>query len=119
MTARATHGGQLPSSEPTRPSAALGYSESRAWVRVRGGFHPDLIEARAGGRLRIVFCREETAPCSEQVVIPSLGKSVTLPPFEEVAVELGPLPAGDYPFSCEFGILRGRIVVRADTHHPA
>lgn len=87
------------------------YSEGCAWVRVRGAFFPDLIEARAGERLRLVFRREETAPCSEQVVIASLGKSVMLPPFEDVAVDLGPLEAGEHEFSCELGVLRGRIVV--------
>lgn len=59
------------------------YSEGWAWVRVRGGFLPDVIEARPGERLRLVFRREETAACSERVVLPSFGKSVMLPPFED------------------------------------
>ncbi len=101
-----TNSGQRPAGTDHR------YSEGWSWVLVRGGFLPDLIEARAGERLRVVFRREETAPCSEHVVIPSLGKNVMLPPFEDVAVELGPLPAGEYEFSCEFGVLRGRILVR-------
>jgi hypothetical protein len=82
-------------------------------VLVRGAFVPDLIEARAGERLRLVFRREETAPCSEQVVIPGLGRSVMLPPFEDVAVDLGPLPAGEHDFGCELGVLHGRILARA------
>lgn len=89
-----------------------GYSEGWAWVRVRGAFAPDRIEARPGERLRLVFRREETAGCSERVVVPSLGKSVMLPPFEDVAVDLGPMPPGEHEFSCGLGALRGRIVVR-------
>jgi plastocyanin domain-containing protein len=89
----------------------IGYSGGCAWVQIRGGFFPDLIEARSGERLRLVFRREETAPCSEQVVIASLGKSVTLPPFEDVPVDLGPLPPGEHEFRCELGVLRGRIIV--------
>lgn len=91
------------------------YSEGWAWVRVRGAFVPDLIEARAGERLRLVFRREETASCSERVVMPSLGKSVTLPPFEDVAVDLGPLPSGEHEFSCGLGVLQGHILVRGRT----
>lgn len=103
-----THHGQRPANSGHR------YSEGWAWVRVRGTFLPDLVEARAGERLRLVFTREETAPCSEQVVIPSLGKSLMLPPFEDVAVELGPLPPGEHEFTCGLGILRGRILVPDD-----
>ncbi len=111
---------RLVSTSTNRRTAKTGPRYSKAVrVRVRGGFDPDVIEARTGTRLRIVFRREETAPCSAQVVIPRLGKSVMLPPFEDVVVELGPLPSGDYPFSCEFGILKGRILVRGETRQPA
>lgn len=79
---------------------------------MRGAFSPDRVEARAGERLRMIFRREETATCSERLVVPSLGKSVMLPPFEDVTVDLGPLPPGEYEFSCGLGVLRGRIVVR-------
>ena len=94
------------------PATRGRYSEGWAWVLVRGTFLPDVIEARPGERLRLVFRREETAPCSERVLIPSLGRSVMLPPFEDVAIELGPLVPGEHVFSCELGVLRGRIIVR-------
>lgn len=103
----------VPRGHERRPAdAADRYSEGWAWVRVRGAFAPDLIEAKPGERLRLVFRREETATCSERVVVPSLGKSVMLPPFQDVAVDLGPLPPGEHEFSCELGVLRGRILVR-------
>ena len=101
------------------PAAPPRYSEGRAWVRVRGAFFPDLIEARPGERLRLVFRREETAACSERVLLPSLGKSVMLPPFEDVTLDLGPLPPGDYEFRCQLGVLRGLIRVRAQAAHPS
>ena len=80
-------------------------------VRVRGGFEPQVLHARAGEPLRILFWREETAPCSERVVFPAFGKSAMLPPFEDVALELLPEHPGEYEFTCQLGMLRGRLVV--------
>lgn len=83
-------------------------------VRVKGGYEPSVVHGRAGEPLRIVFSREETASCSEHVVFPAFGKSAMLPPFEDVAVELVPERAGEYEFTCQMGMLRGRLVVDGD-----
>lgn len=80
-------------------------------VRVRGGYEPEVLYASVGEPLRIVFSREETAPCSERVLFPEFGRSAMLPPFEDVALELVPERAGEYEFTCQLGVLRGRLVV--------
>ena len=84
-------------------------------VRVKGGYQPSVVHARVGEPLRIVFSREETASCSEHVVFPAFGKSAMLPPFEDVTLELVPEHAGEYEFTCQLGMLRGRLVVVGDT----
>ena len=89
-------------------------SAARKEVRVRvldGSYLPDSILAEAGIPLRIVFRREETSPCSEQVVFPAFGKSATLPVGKDVVVDLRPDAPGEYEFTCGMGMLRGRIVV--------
>lgn len=80
-------------------------------VRVRGGYDPDTIHAEAGVPLRVVFRREESSACSEQVVFPALGKSAMLPRGEDVAVDLVPEEPGEYEFTCAMGLLHGRLVV--------
>jgi len=80
-------------------------------VRVHGGYDPDTVHARAGEPVAIVFRREETAPCSERVIFPALGKSAMLSAFEDVTVELTPPEPGEYEFTCQLGVLRGRLVV--------
>ena len=80
-------------------------------VRVRGGYQPDTIHAEAGLPLRLVFRREESSACSEQVVFPAFGKSATLPRGEQVAVELVPAEPGEYEFTCATGMLHGTLVV--------
>ena len=79
-------------------------SEGCVWVRVRGRFIPDLIEARAGERLRLVFRHEESASSSEQVVIASLGETVLLASLEDVAVG-----RDEEPGAC--AVQRGRVLV--------
>ena len=83
-------------------------------VRVRGGYVPDTIYARVGEPVRLTFRREETAACSERVVFPDLGKSAMLPAHQDVTIELAPEHAGVYEFTCELGLLRGRLVVEDD-----
>lgn len=80
-------------------------------VRVRGGYHPDVVRAEAGVPIRLLFLREEPAGCSEQVVFPAFGRSATLPQGELVAVDLLPGTPGEYEFTCGMGVLRGRLIV--------
>lgn len=93
------------SRRPTR------YGPVQVRVRVRGGYQPSLIYATAGTPIRIVFHREETTACSASVVFPDFGKSATLPPYEDVAIELLPRRTGEYAFTCQAGILTGRLIV--------
>jgi plastocyanin domain-containing protein len=80
-------------------------------IRVRGSYLPDTIHAETGMPLRLLFRREETSSCSEQVVFPDFGKSATLPTGEQVAVDLLPDEAGEYEFTCAMGMLHGRLIV--------
>jgi plastocyanin domain-containing protein len=80
-------------------------------IRVRGGYQPDTVHARAGEPVRLIFRREETAPCSERVVFPDFGKSAMLPANEDVTIELTPERAGTYEFTCQMGMLHGRLIV--------
>ena len=94
---------------PRKPAAGA----KSVRVRIFNGYLPDTIWAEAGVPLQIVFRREETAPCSEQVVFPAFGKTATLPTRKDVAVDLLPDEPGEYEFTCGMGILRGRLIVEA------
>ena len=87
-------------------------------VRVKGGYQPSVVHGRVGEPLRIVFSREETASCSEHVVFPAFGKSAMLPPFEDVSLEVVPERVGEYEFTCQMGVLRGRLVVEDTADGP-
>ena len=91
--------------------AALAGGVQSALVVVKGGYTPDTIVVERGRPVRLVFRREESALCSERVVLPAFDKSAVLPEGEEVALEFLPTERGEFPFSCQMGMLRGRIVV--------
>ena len=87
-----------------------GYQEQM--ILVKGGYTPDTIRVRTGKPIRLVFRREESSPCSEQVLFDSLGKHASLPQGEPVAVELPPLTeTGEHTFTCQMGMLRGTLIV--------
>ena len=90
---------------PSRPVAAT--------IRVRGRYEPAVVRVPAGRPVRIAFLREEFARCSERVVFPSLGLNVALPAYEQAVVDLGVRQPGAYEFTCQLGVLRGRVIVEA------
>ena len=93
------------------PITSSGYQE--AMVLVKGGYAPDTIVVRAGRPVRLNFRREESPACSEMVVFGDFGKSAKLPQGEVVPVEFLPKEPGTYEFTCQMGMLRGRLVVEA------
>lgn len=86
-----------------------GYQE--AMILVKGGYTPDVIVVRRGRPVRLNFRREETASCSEMVLFPDFNKSAKLPTGETVPVEFLPEQPGEYGFSCQMGMFRGRLIV--------
>lgn len=89
--------------------ASNGYQE--AMVLVKGGYTPDVIVVQHDKPVRLHFRREETAACSEMVIFNDFGKSAMLPTGETVTIEFLPEKAGEYEFSCQMGMFRGKLVV--------
>ena len=86
-----------------------GYQE--AMILVKGGYTPDVIIVQHGKPVRFNFRREETAACSEMVIFNDFGKSAHLPTGETVPVEFLPEQPGEYEFTCQMGMLRGKLIV--------
>lgn len=90
-------------------ATSSGYQE--AMILVKGGYTPDVIIVQHGKPVRFNFRREETAACSEMVIFNDFGKSAHLPTGETVPVEFLPEKPGEYEFSCQMGMLRGKLIV--------
>ena len=80
-------------------------------ITVQGGYEPAEVRLKKGIPARLVFDRQETSGCSEEVVIPDFGIRKFLPAFQKTTVELKPESAGSFEFTCGMSMLRGRLVV--------
>jgi plastocyanin domain-containing protein len=79
-------------------------------IRVAGGYDPAHVRVRRGP-VRLVFDRQETSGCSEEVVLPDVGIRRYLPAHEETVIEFTPERAGRYEFTCGMSMLRGSVTV--------
>lgn len=94
----------------SEPPARLAPDERR--VRVGQRYEPDTIVVEAGRPLRLTFLRDDPSPCSERIVLPEFGTSMMLPLGEEVTIEVLPQRTGAFDFTCQAGVLHGRLLVR-------
>lgn len=88
-----------------------GYQE--ATIIINGRYHPDSLHVAEGIPVRLHFVRREDNPCSERVIFSGLPVDRRLPPFKDTVVEFTPRTPGIFLFTCEWGMYRGKLVVRA------
>src|SRR5215472_15162445 len=92
-------------------SADLADGVQRITVTVRGGYSPDVIRARQGVPLELVFDRQESGDCTSRVVFPDLAVSASLPAFERTTVRLAPPAAGSFGFACGMNMIHGTLII--------
>ena len=80
-------------------------------ITVKGGYTPAVIHAKEGAPLRLIFDRQETSSCSEEVVLGDFGIKRFLPAFQKTVVDLTPDRVGRFDFTCGMGMLHGTLIV--------
>ena len=80
-------------------------------IQVKGGYEPGVIRVKRDTPVRLVFDRQETSSCSEEVVLPEFGIRRFLPPFQKTIVELTPTKSGTFDITCGMSMLHGKLVV--------
>ncbi len=83
-------------------------------VVVKGGYSPDRIEVKRGQKVRLLFRREESTACTEQLILGDFGISKMLPQGQTVPVEFTPDKAGEFTFHCGMNMVRGQLIVTPD-----
>jgi Cu+-exporting ATPase len=94
-------------------SAQLDSGVQRVVVTVKGGYSPDVIKARQGVPLEMVFDRQESGDCTSRVVFPDLTVSAALPAFQRTTVRLAPARVGTFGFACGMNMVHGTLVVES------
>lgn len=97
----------------SRPAVAAAQAGSGQTVEieVKGGYDPGVIRLKRGIPARLVFNRQETSSCSEEIVIPAFGVRRFLPPYERTVVEVTPRENGTFEITCGMSMLHGKLVV--------
>lgn len=85
----------------------------RVRIEVKGGYDPSVIRVRAGAPVRLEFHRDETNPCTEEVVLPEFGIRTFLPAHQTTTVSFTPA-AGRYEFACGMGMVHGTLIAEQD-----
>lgn len=81
-------------------------------VLVKGGYHPSFIGVAVKKPVRLIFERNETTSCSEEIVLPEFGIRKFLPQFQQTVVEFTPTKKGTFEFACGMNMLHGKIEVK-------
>lgn len=74
------------------------------------GFEPSVIKVKQGAPVRWVIKGDNVTGCTNKIIIPSLNIEKPLK-FGDNIVTFTPPKAGDIPFSCWMGMVRGKFVV--------
>jgi plastocyanin domain-containing protein len=82
-------------------------------INVKGGYTPAVVRVEAGRPVRLDFFRDETNPCTEEVVLPAFGIRTWLPAHQTTPVEFTPDAPGTYEFACGMGMVHGQLIVES------
>jgi plastocyanin domain-containing protein len=96
---------------PAASAKAVAGGAQEVTITVQGGYAPSEVRVKKDAPVRLVFDRQETSGCSEEVVIPDFGVRKFLPAFQKTTIELRPTTAGTFEFTCGMSMLHGKLIV--------
>lgn len=101
----AGHGASTPARDGVTPT------RNAIRIHVKDGYHPSELRVKAGETVSLEFYRDETSPCSDEIVIKQFGIRKKLPAFQATTVEFTPKESGEVVFTCGMEMLHGKLIV--------
>lgn len=95
-----------------RPKQVAASAAAVEVVVDNGVYTPAAIEVTKGETIKLNFKRLDPSPCAEQVIFPRLGVSAELPLNLTRSVVVTPHSAGEFEFTCQMGMYRGKLLVK-------
>ncbi len=77
-----------------------------------GAYQPATIEAKVNQPFILRFIREDASPCAELVIFDTLHINKALLLREPIDIKLTIKEPGDYDFTCQMGMYRGKLIIR-------
>lgn len=100
-----------------KPKAAITNAQASgdsqtAEITVSGGYTPNRIQLQQGVPAKLIFHRQDSSSCFDEVVLPDFGIKTKLPVGQRHTVELTPKAAGSFRYSCGMNMFHGEIIVK-------
>ncbi len=76
-----------------------------------GVYTPGSIQSTVGEPVTLRFTRKAASPCASTVVFADFDQSAELPLNQTVEITVTPDKVGEFDFTCEMGMYRGKLIV--------
>lgn len=85
-------------------------------ITVDGGVYtPSVLRVPAGKPVTLRFLRNDPSPCAEKVIFSGLDVSADLTVGQPYDLTITPEEPGEYDFTCQMAMYRGKLIVEDDT----
>jgi len=74
------------------------------------GFQPNIIKVKKGIPVTWKIWGDQVTPCTDRIIVPSLNITRAVNPGANI-IQFTPTAAGEIPFSCWMGMVRGKFTV--------
>lgn len=81
-------------------------------ITVSGGYMPNRIQLKRGVPAKLIFTRQDTSSCFDEVVLPDFGIKTKLPVGQAFEVTVDPAKPGNFKYSCGMNMFHGEIIVK-------
>lgn len=94
------------------PAVAPGQTQNLTIAALTDRYEPADVTAASGAPIKLTFTTKNVYSCILATTMPTLDQHVFLPRTGTKTLDLGTLPAGDYPIACSMGMYTATLHVR-------